>query len=231
MVQNDLMTIKKKIRQLELGSGSGSTVGSDASTAVGKGPSGTFARPGIGIRLNDFFIPRKIDFKGWVTQTTNNAVTNGSRQIPKECWLRTRQEQGTWPTKLIDSMWFKKKTNLPTMVGMLHVIKKGTQEGALQVAWTRSLFETGDEPEKEALGEGPCFVLQRPQRGERDESQIHVVHGKNQMSFFVGSAMAAKYTPEGEGHARNGWTVKSEGIARICTEFSEALFEAVVHAS
>ena len=85
MVQNDLMTIKEKIRQLELGSGSGSTVGSDASTAVGKGPSGTFARPppGIGIRLNDLFIQRKIDFKGWVTQTTNNAVTNGSQTNTK----------------------------------------------------------------------------------------------------------------------------------------------------
>ena len=90
MVQNDLMTIKEKIRQLELGSGSGSTVGSDASTAVGKGPSGTFARPqpGIGIRLNDFFIPRKIDFKGWVTQTTNNVVTKGS-QTPR---FRTSSE-------------------------------------------------------------------------------------------------------------------------------------------
>ena len=69
MVQNDLMTTKEKIRQLELGSGSGSTVCSDASTAVGKGPSGTFARPppGIGIRLKDFFMPRKMEFKGWVT--------------------------------------------------------------------------------------------------------------------------------------------------------------------
>ena len=67
MVQTDSMTIKEKIRQLELGSCSGSAVGSDASTAVGKGPSGTFARPppGIGIRL--FFVPRKMEFKGWVT--------------------------------------------------------------------------------------------------------------------------------------------------------------------
>ena len=40
MVQNDLMIIKEKIRQLELGS-SGSTLGSDPSTAVGTGPSGT----------------------------------------------------------------------------------------------------------------------------------------------------------------------------------------------
>ena len=36
---NDLMIIKEKIRQLELGS-SGSTLGSDPSTAVGTGPSG-----------------------------------------------------------------------------------------------------------------------------------------------------------------------------------------------
>ena len=65
------MTIKEKIRQFELGSGSESTVCSDASTgtAMGKGPGGTFARPppGIGIRLNDFFVSRKMEFKGWVT--------------------------------------------------------------------------------------------------------------------------------------------------------------------
>ena len=36
MVQNGSLTSKEKIRQLELGSASGSTVGSDASTAVGK---------------------------------------------------------------------------------------------------------------------------------------------------------------------------------------------------
>ena len=34
-----------------------------------------------------------------------------------------------------------------------------------------------------------------------DESKIHVVYGKIQKSFFLGSATAAKYTPEGEGLA------------------------------
>ena len=43
--------------------------------------------------------------------------------------------------------------------------------------------------------------------------------------------MAAKYTPEGEGHAGEAWTIKSEFILGICTEFSEALFEAVVSSS
>ena len=70
MVQNDLQTIKDKIRQLESGSGSGSVVGSDVSAAVGEGPGGTFARapPGIDVLLNDFLMPRKMEFKGWVTE-------------------------------------------------------------------------------------------------------------------------------------------------------------------
>ena len=86
MVQNDCMTIKEKIRQTEMGSGSGSTVCSDGSTAGGQGPSGTFARPppGIGSRFNDFLMPRKVEFKGWVTdykqcsyqRLTENEVSN-----------------------------------------------------------------------------------------------------------------------------------------------------------
>ena len=67
MVQNDLQTIKDKIRQID--TGSGSTVGSDVSTAVGRGQSGTFARPplGVAVRLNDLFMQRKVELKGWVT--------------------------------------------------------------------------------------------------------------------------------------------------------------------
>ena len=64
-----------------------------------------------------------------------------------------------------------------------------------------------------------------------DESKIHVVCSKIQISFFVGGAMAAKCTPEGEGLAGEGWHIKPEVIATICTEFSEALFEAVVNSS
>ena len=57
-----------------------------------------------------------------------------------------------------------------------------------------------------------------------DKSKIHVVNGKIQISFFVGSATAAKFTPEGEGLAGEGWDIKSDVIAGICTEFSEHLF-------
>ena len=41
--------------------------------------------------------------------------------------------------------------------------------------------------------------------------------------------MAAKYTPEGERLAGEGWNIKPDVFTGICTEFSEALFEAVVN--
>ena len=43
--------------------------------------------------------------------------------------------------------------------------------------------------------------------------------GKIQISFFVGGAMAAKFTPEGEGLAGEGWIFKPDVISAICTEF------------
>ena len=43
--------------------------------------------------------------------------------------------------------------------------------------------------------------------------------------------MAAKYTLEGDGLAGGGWNITPEVIATICTEFSEAFFEAVVNSN
>ena len=152
MVQNDSVTMKESIRQLESGSGSGSAVGSDASTAVGKGPSGTFATPppGIGIRLNDFFMPRKMEFKGLVTDykqcryqgltetEVSNFIQDLHQMVPDHIdiyiyiyiyWEQTRTEQGTWPTKTMDNMWFSNETNDDRVAGH-H--QNGTQEEALE---------------------------------------------------------------------------------------------------
>ena len=91
MVQNDLQAMKGVIRQLESGSGSGSTVGSDVNAAVGRGPSGTFARPpeGVPVRFSDLFMPQRMEFKGWVTDhkqcryhgLTDTEVSNISSMI------------------------------------------------------------------------------------------------------------------------------------------------------
>ena len=70
LVQNDLAAMKEEIRQIEVESGS--TVCSEANTAVGKGASGTFAPPGIAARNNETFVPRMMEFKGWVTDYTRS---------------------------------------------------------------------------------------------------------------------------------------------------------------
>ena len=64
-----------------------------------------------------------------------------------------------------------------------------------------------------------------------NESKINVVYGKTKISFFVGSAIAATYTLEGEVLAGEGWNIKPDVIEAICTDFSEPLFEPVVDSS
>ena len=109
---------------------------------MGKGASGTFVRlpPGIAARLNDFSMPRKMEFKGWVTDykrcnlegLTNNEVTNFISDLQKMVlnefhkyvgWDQTKTEQGNWSTKTFVSMWFKNKTNMATTIGMLALVK------------------------------------------------------------------------------------------------------------
>ena len=43
--------------------------------------------------------------------------------------------------------------------------------------------------------------------------------------------MTAKLTPVGEGLAGECWNIKPEVLSAICTEFSAALFEAIVTSS
>ena len=175
------MTIKEKIRQFELGSGSGSTVGSDASKAVGKGSSETFfARPppGCGIRLNDFFMPRKMEFNGWVTDCkqcsyqglTETEVSNFIKDlINSECILigikpgLNKEHDRPKPWSVCGSAM---KPICQRWSGCWTSLKRNSRR-TLQAAWTRSLFQAGYKCEKETSGEGQCFVLQRPQRGVR----------------------------------------------------------------
>ena len=65
--------------------GSGSTpVCSEATTGVGLG-SGTFTRPPpLTFRWNENFVPRKMEFKGWVTdytQSSTQGISDGEVSI------------------------------------------------------------------------------------------------------------------------------------------------------
>ena len=127
----------------------GSTVCSEASTGVGLGGSGTIARPPpLAPRFNDIFFPRKMESKGWVTDykqcsyqgladtEVSDFIRDLQKMLPDQYqkyinWDQTRTAQGTWPTKTVVSMWFRNETHIPMMIGMLDIIKKRMQEGAL----------------------------------------------------------------------------------------------------
>ena len=85
------------------------------------------------------------------------------------------------------------------------------------MTWRRDLNQIGDEPQKKGLKEVGG-----------DESKIFAVYGKLQSSLFVVGALVAKYAFEGEGFAGEGWKIELDVIAAICTEFSEAVSEAIV---
>ena len=64
-------------------------------------------------------------------------------------WDLTKTEQGTWPTKTFVSMWFSKETYLPTMVGLLDIIKTELKKEPYKLRGQEIyLIQTGDEPEK-----------------------------------------------------------------------------------
>ena len=81
-------------------------------------------------------------------------------------------------------------------------------------------------PKRKPLAKAHALFHKGLKEVEGDEPIIFVVYCKIQMSFFVESAKGSKCTPAGE-----GWAIKPDDISGICTEFSEALFEAVVNSS
>ena len=158
-VQNDLQTVKDKIRQLESGSGSGSTVGGDVSTSVGKGPSGTFARPplGVAVQLNDLIYAEEdgIQRMGhraqtmWLPRTHGHRgvefhpgpASDGTRPTEKKMWIGIKQkhEQGTWPTKL----WSICGSAMKRICQRCWTETEQNQEGAPQAARKSGLLQTG----------------------------------------------------------------------------------------
>ena len=78
-------------------------------------------------------------------------------------------------------------------------------------------------PQKKSLAKAHALFLKGRSAARGDESKINVVYRKLQISFFIGRALAAKFTAEGEGLADQGCTINHDVISEICTEYSESL--------
>ena len=167
LVRNELAVMKDEIKNLEMGSGG--TVSSEASTGVGLG-SGTFARPPpLTSRWNEFFVLRKMEFRGWVTGHTQSSIQGitddeGSilvkdleRMVPRQAHKRidsdqTRKEHGTWPTKpMVKYIYID-----------LYIYMRRLGESRLQDSRAEC-----EESLEAALNKGTSFVLQRTPGNER----------------------------------------------------------------
>ena len=120
------------------------------------------------------------EFKGWVTDYwrgsiqgfTNDEVatlvSDRERMVPQQAqkwidWDQTGKEQGTWPTKMMVSMWFKNETNLVTMIDLLKIMKEELEKSSLQDSWAKCEGETGSQSSEETVDKDTCFVLQGTQ--------------------------------------------------------------------
>ena len=113
-------------------------------------------------------------------------------------WEQTRIEQGTWPTKIMVSLWFSNEANLPTRIGLLDVMREELTNGPYkqkdQVVSSRLELS----PRRKPLAKAHALFYKGLEEVKGDKSKIHVVYDKIQISFFVGSAMAANCTPDVE---------------------------------
>ena len=108
------------------------------SIRVGPGGSGTFASPPVlASRFNDIFLPRKMEFKGWVTDYkqcryqgfADTELSGFTRDLQKmlpdhdqKCvdWDQTKENVADHLLSACGSGM----TNLPKMVRMFNIIKK-----------------------------------------------------------------------------------------------------------
>ena len=164
-----------------------------------------------------------MEFKGCVTddkqrshqELTESEVTDFvkdlQKMVPDSCqkcvdWDQTRTEQWNGPTKTVVSMWFRNETNLPTMVGMLDITKKNSRRCPKRLHGQEICARLEMSPKRKPLARAHALFYKTPQVGG-DESKIHVFYGKISISFFVEGATAAKFTPEGDGLAGEGWSI------------------------
>ena len=170
-----------------------------------------------------FFILTKMDFKGRVTDYSRGSIQGITdneveklvgdleRMVPRQArkcvdWVK---EQGTWPTKMLVSMWFKNEVNLVTMIDLLRTVGEEQEKNDCKIDGQNGKARLEVSPQKKILAKGHCTVFKGLKEMKGDESKV---------SSVVGRDVAANSFREGEG-------TNNPVVSAICTDFNDALFE------
>ena len=94
-------------------------------------------------------------------------------------WDQTRKEQGTWPTKMMESMWFKNETNLVTMIDFLKIMKEEQEKAAYKInGHAKARLEVS--PQRRPLTKGHALFFKGLKEMKGDESEARTFYGKLQ---------------------------------------------------
>ena len=240
-IRSEMDIMREELEQFKRGSGS--TVRSEVSTAAVSGGSSTFAQPppSIATRYESHFWPRRMEFKGWIERSydqcslqgitmdeTRKFIVDLQKMIPEEShkymdWDQTNNQQGPWPTKNMASMWFKNETNLVVVIDLLRTVKEELKRGPDKLRGREVVPRMEASPQQKPLKRAHAMKALTAVK-----KRINVVHGKLQISFFVDKKLVAKYTPEGEGLANEGWDLWMNEIEGICSDWRASYFELMV---
>ena len=193
------------------------------------------------IRLNELYMKRRMELKGWITNRSAETMDLKIQWLRSLAMILTR-----WHlmSSKINRLEMYSRTNKERDQRKNHgklVVQQRDQFShrncSYEMSWERSSrkvlknrktkqFQSRLEssPNWKSLSKTHVLFFQGLEEVKRDKSKIHVVYGKIQISFFVGSALAARDTPEGERPTWKGRDIMSYVIEGIRTEFSEPLF-------
>ena len=200
LVRNELAVMEDEIKNLKM-SGSGSTVCSeewDWNLLLSPGRRHSLL---VGMKL---FVPRKMEFKGRVTDYTKNSIEGITND---EVLILVR--------------------DLERMVPRINWDQTRTGQSRLQYSRAEREGEARSQSSEKAFDRSASFVGLKEMK--RDGARVKTIHGKLQICFFLGGkASAAKYTREGEGHAEEGWVINLLVVLAICADVGDALFDTLV---
>ena len=104
----------------------------------------------------------------------------------------TKTEQGTWPTETMVSMCPAVKPTCRGWLGCWTSSKQKLKKEPYKLRGQEISSRLEMSPKRKPLAKAHALFCKGLKVVKGDESKIHVVCGKIQISFLIGSAMAAK---------------------------------------
>ena len=117
-----------------------------------------------------------MEFKVWVTHYSKSSfqgvtvdevmklLSDLERMVPQQAqkWIdsdQTKKEQGTWPRKIMVSMWFKHDTNLVTMIDLLEIMKNELEKAAYKIHGQNEKARLEVSPQRRPLAKAQALFF------------------------------------------------------------------------